>query len=392
LINSSASSLPRKIARDDTLAEGVNRLRLRQMPVKFTNENEYGAYTGMRGEFLSKFHQIENNPNFDVFESKDGSKRLIASKSSRLPDDEDKRKGRFGIDFHRAKPTFSEAKSFFKELPKALQNREWVGNIAFAAENEDKYEQKSKLYDRFYSFIFGFSPKTIYVAPHSGNTEREPDDILPYPELEIDAWTAGVAALCAFNNKRKPSGRVMISVHGNGYLGAIIDLGGFGILDSERLQQVADKIGSKYHQRIKQHASEYKEDFFDRAKRRLKHIQKIKGTLKPAELQLISTSDRYDVINIEKGLKLYGRGFKEYTLEEFENLLAEVNQSELLPLSANYIFPGEKVGRLLELKERVESGLLNSAIQIECSKLYLKRDPELIAEIILDVQNELFPQ
>ncbi len=64
------------------------------MPVKFVRENEYGAYIGMGEEFLNEFYQVESNPNFDVFKSRDGGRRLIASKSSRLPDDEDKEKGK----------------------------------------------------------------------------------------------------------------------------------------------------------------------------------------------------------------------------------------------------------------------------------------------------------
>jgi len=212
---------------------------------------------------------------------------------------------------------------------------------------------------------------------------------LPYPKLEIDAWTAGVAALCAFKDKRKPLGRVIISIHGNGYLGAVIDLGGFGIVDSRRLQRVANKLGNKCWERIQQLASEYKRDFFERARRRLKHIQRTRGTLDPAKLQAISMSDKYDVNNILKGLKLYGRKPKKYTLGEFDSLMAEIDKSKILPLSANHIFPGEKIGKLLRLKEKKESGLLDSAVQIECSKLYLREEPDLIA--ILDIRNELFP-
>jgi hypothetical protein len=361
------------------------------MKSKLAIENEYGAYMGVRREFLTKFRQIDDNPNFDVFESKDGSKRLVMSKCSRLPDDEDKENDKFGIDFHRAKPTISQAKTFHEELPNALQSRHWLGSIAFAAETEAEYEQKSRIYDDFYSYVFGSSAKTVYVTPHSGDVMRMPDTILPYPKLEIDAWTAGVAALCAFEDKRNPSQRLMISIHANGYLGAVIDLGGFGLLDHQKLELVADKLGNKYRERINQLASEYKRDFANRARRRLTHIQTARGTLNPAKLQAISTADKYDVVNIEKGLRLYKHRFKEYTVKEFDSLLTKVDENKILPVSANYIFSGEKVGRLLRLKERIRHGLLSSAIQVECSKLYLKKEPELIAEIILDVRNELFP-
>ena len=168
-----------------------------------------------------------------------------------------------------------------------------------------------------------------------------------------------------------------------------MSLGSFGILDSEKLQRVANKLGGKYFRRVQQLVSEYKGDFSYKAKKKLGHIQRARGTLNPAKLRAISSSDKYDVNNIIKGFKLYGQEFKDYTLEEFDRLLTQVNKNEILPLSINYIFSGEKIGRPLRLKEKIECGLLESAIQIECSKLYLEREPALLAGISLDVPNEL---
>jgi hypothetical protein len=197
-----------------------------------------------------------------------------------------------------------EALKYAEGLPLALESRKRLGNIAFAATTEEEYERKSSVWESFYSYIFGLSPKVIWVAPHSGNVTRVPDDILPYPKLEIDAFSAGVAASCAFKDRRKASGRVVISIHGNGYLETILDLGGFGILDERKLNLAANKIEMKYHEMVQNLASEYKQDFATCAMRRLEHIKDKRGILNSKELRHISTADKYDMGNIVKGLKL----------------------------------------------------------------------------------------
>jgi len=353
-------------------------------------ENEHGAYQEVSQEFLKEFVQKEINPNFDVYDSKDRAKRLILAKCSRLPDDEDLEKGRYGIDFHRRKPNFEEARKYSQELPQALEKREFLENIAFAAKDEKEYQKKSWIWDNFYSWIFGFSPKTIWVAPHSGDVKREPDEILPYPKLEIDAWTARITALCAMKDDQRAQKRVMISIHSNGYLGAIIDLGSFGIIEDEKLRSVAEKIERKYHQRFQIHSSDYKKDFFNRIQRWLKHVSKTRGTLSPRELKLISLADKHSIEIILKGLELYSQNPKAFTLDAFEEALTNLDEVDLKVISCNQIFPAENVGRLLNLKEKIKYGLLNSALQIECSKLYLKREPKLITEVILEIERELF--
>jgi hypothetical protein len=358
--------------------------------MKLVYENEHGAYLRMSAQFLEEFGLKESNPNFEVFDSQDNHRRFITVKSSRLPDDEDLAEGRYGMDFHRAKPTLKEALDYKQELPHALESRKWLGNIAFATTTEEEYKRKSSIWENFYSYIFGSPPKTIWVAPHSGNVTRVPDDILPYPKLEIDAFTAGVAASCAFNDKSKASGRIMISIHGNGYLGAILDLGGFGILEQEKLNSVTEKMEMKYHEKVQILASEYKQDFFTRAMRRLEHIEDKRGILNPEELRHISTADKYDVGNIVKGLKLYGQEITEFTVEEFEQAMHNLDEMEVQAVSSNHLFSGRHVGNLLRLPEKVKQGLLHSALQVECSKLYLERQPELITSMISDIKNEIF--
>lgn len=162
--------------------------------MNLVNESERGAYLGVTAEFLKQFESKESNPNFEVYDSLDGNNRFIAVKSSRLPDDEDLAEGRYGIDFLRAKPTLQEALQYRKELPQALESMKWLANMAFAAITREEYDRKSSVWEDFYSYICGLTPKTVWFTPHSGRVARVPDDILPYPEQVMDAFAAGVAA------------------------------------------------------------------------------------------------------------------------------------------------------------------------------------------------------
>ena len=358
--------------------------------MKLVYEDERGAYLGVNAGFLQGFVPKECNPNFEVFDSRDNHSRFIAVKSSRIPDDEDLEAGRYGIDFHRANPELKEALQFGDELPQALESTKWLANIAFASVTKEEYESKSSVWESFYSYIWGLKPKTVWVSPHSGSITRIPDDILPYPKDEMDSFTAGVAALCAFNDRNRALKRIMISIHGFGYLAAILDLGGFGIVDEEKLATVAKKTEMKYHERAQILADEYKQDFFLRATRGLEHIDNKKGTLNPDELNLTSTTAGHRVGFIIKGLRLYRQEIREFTLEEFKEAIKSLNKAEVQVISNNYLFPGRQVGKLLGLSEKIGHGLLHSALQIECSRLYLRKEPELITNMILDIKNELF--
>jgi len=358
--------------------------------MKLVHENEHGAYLGVNAEFLKEFMPKESNPNFDVFDSWDNYQRFIAVKSSRLPDDQDLTSGRYGIDFNRAKPELQEALQYGDELPYALESTRWLANMAFAASTREEYDRKSSAWENFYSYIWDLTPKTVWVTPHSGSITRIPDNILPHPKDEMDSFTAGVAALCAFNDKNKATKRVMISIHGFGYLAAILDLGGFGIMDEEKLAAVAKKIEIKYHERAQNLADEYKQDFFLRATRGLEYIKNKRGTLNPEELDFTSTAAGHRVGLIVKGLKLYGQEIKGFTLEEFKEAINSVNKMEVPVVSSNYLFPAMRVGKLLGLAEKIGDGLLDSALQIECSRLYLAKEPDLITNMVLDIKNELF--
>ncbi|MGD0795032.1 MAG: hypothetical protein ABR958_05525 [Dehalococcoidales bacterium] len=358
--------------------------------MKLVYEDEYGAYSGVRPEFLKNFKLKEKNPNFEVYDSKDNNNRFIAVKSSRLPDDQDLTEGKYGIDFHRAKPEPKEALQYKNELPQALEIRKWLNDIAFAAATSEEYDRKASVWDNFYSFIWDLMPQTVWVTPHSGSVARAPDEILPYPKSEMDAFTAGVAASSAFNNRNKALKRSMISIHSHNWVGAVLDLGGFGIIDEQKLDAFAKKMEMKYHERAQTIADEFKHDFFDRSIKWLDFIKNKRGTLNPQDLNHTSKTYRSIVENIVKGLRLYGQEIKEYTSEEFKVAIKSLNKMEMQVISSNYLFPAKHVGKILGVSEKIEHGMLHSALQIECLKVYLAKEPELIANIILDVKNELF--
>ncbi|MFC1948393.1 hypothetical protein ACFLXY_10805, partial [Chloroflexota bacterium] len=74
----------------------------------------------------------------------------------------------------------------------------------------------------------------------------------------------------------------------------------------------------------------------------------------------------------------------------FKEAMHNLNKMEVHVISSNYLFSGRHVGKTLGLSEKIGQGLLNSALQIECSKPYLANDPEFVADILLDVKRELF--
>ncbi len=355
--------------------------------MKLANEDEHGAYLGVKAEFLKEFVPKESNPNFEVFDSQDNHRRFIAVKSSRVPDDQDLTAGRFGIDFNRAKPTLQEALQYGVELPYGFK---WLSNIAFSAQTKEEYERKSSAWDNFYSYIWGPTPQTIWVAPHSGSVNRAPDDILRFPKLMIDTFTGGAAALCAFKDRSKAAKRLMISIHGTGHLGAVLNLGDFGILNEEKMDAVARKMKLKYHKRTQILAEEFKQDFIEKTILILENIKNKRGTLNPDELDHISYDDSFTVRLYLKGLRLYRQEIKDFTFTEYKKAIQNLSKIEVLVISNNYFYTGRNVGKLLKLSEKIECGLLHSAIIIECSRLYLARDPELVSNIILDVKNELF--
>ena len=170
-------------------------------------ENHAGAYIAPKPEIFCRYQLTNTNAHFDVLENE--RTRLILAKCSRLPDDEDAAAGRYGIDFHRALPPFTgesgftcdwgdgpipvNALNFARFLPRTIRFRQFTANLAFAAHTREAYETKRHIYQDFYRQVYTAKQPLVVATPHSGPVHRSPDDYHPFPESEIDAWTAGVA-------------------------------------------------------------------------------------------------------------------------------------------------------------------------------------------------------
>lgn len=357
--------------------------------MKLINEDKYGAYLGVTPAFLKEFIPKEMNPNFDVFDSKDGRRRFIAVKSSRMPDDQDLLRGKYGINFHRAKPDLGEANRYHTELSQAQITRQGLDNMAFAAANKEEYNKKSAVWDRFYAYIWGETPRSIWVTPHSGSVNRKPDVIFPYPKIEMDAYVAGIAARCAYYDTAGTPERTMISIHSHNWLGAVLDLGDFGVSDEAKLRGITAKIEKKYAEKTQVLAEACKQEFSLKVGPWLEHILNARGTLNPQELLQKYGIESHVINFVTTGLKLYKKEIKHFTLEEFREVIQSLNNTRIQVVSCNHLFPGRRIGRQLKLSSKINEGRLHFALQIECMKHYLKKAPELVSGIILDVKNAL---
>jgi hypothetical protein len=357
--------------------------------MKLVNEDEHGAYLSVRKEFLKEFTLKENNPNFEVYDSNDGNNRFIVTKASRLPDDEDINIGRYGINFHRANPDFNTAKAYHEELTMARVSRQALNSLAFAASTKEQYDDKSATWERFYSYIWDEKPQNVWVTPHSGSVERAPDDIFPYPKLELDAYAAGTAAQCVLRDTAPATKRTMVSVHSHNWFSGVIDIGGLGVNDEKKLTEAAAKIEAKYGDRVQSVAEACLGDFMTRVMLWLEHVFRIQGTLDPQQLSPASGIDWSVVYFATRGLKLYGRKVTRFTLEEFREAIESLKGERVRVVSCNYLFSGQQVGKQLALQEHIKQRRLDRAVQIECMKYYLKHERELVTDIILDYKHEL---
>jgi len=351
-------------------------------------QNSHGAYIGPTPELLVGFSYTENSPNYDLFDG--DCVRVLLGKCSRLADDEDVMGGMYGINFHRAMPSQKDAMAYAQVLPLALKNREFVGNFAFAARTVEEYKRKRDTYLRFYSHIYDREPRIVYVAPHCGDVRRPADNLLPFPEQELDSWTAGIVALCAQMHSCKVTQRIMVSIHSHYFPGPVIDVGDFGLLDTARLDTIVRKLENKYRDRLQTHREKYAREITDRLIARLAHIAQKHGTMEVGKLQQVSSQDRYDVQYATKGLQFYGIDVRDRTLEGFGDALSKLSLKEAIGIGLNCIVSGRYVSKLLGLEDKVRSGLLDGAVQIEISKPYAREEPFLIAQIVSELVDAYF--
>ena len=359
-------------------------------------ENQAGAYIAPKPEIFCRYQLTKTNPHFDVLENE--RNRLILAKCSRLPDDEDAAAGRYGIDFHRALPPFTgesgftcdwgdgpipvNALNFARFLPRTIRFRQFTANLAFAAHTREAYETKRQIYQDFYRQIYTAKQPLVVATPHSGPVHRSPDDYHPFPESEIDAWTAGVAVRLKppkLGNNR----RLLLSLHSTDYFGALMDIGDFGLAPNRILPQIIGELNIEFSKALSALQPSYRHHIISYTRRRLQWKYHRWGTLHPEQLANISTASRFEVMMLDKLTGEFVRPEERFTPDGFQRgLEAYFAAGTRAHVTLNNVFSGRKTAKLLNLAENTASAGFHSAVQIECSRFLARYYPETAAAII----------
>lgn len=358
-------------------------------------ETEQGAYLGPGPELEAAAVTVASTPHFDVFDW--GCRRLILGKCSRLPDDEDQVAGRYGIDFHRALPPFQGSSGFWcdwgtglievnaytyaRHLPRTLRFREFTANLAFAASTEEAYQAKCQVYQDFYSYLFNSDSRIILASPHSGEVRRPPDRYHPFPQSEIDGWTARVMARCQ-NPDHQGKKRVLISLHSTDYFGALMDIGDFGLPQNRVLTRIVEQLQEDFSASLSPLLTGYRDYIIPYTRSRLEWFAENWGTLDPERLAKKSTAARFEVVSL---LKITGQPEPRGRIRLSEMDQALQNYWDRPPqqfLALNGIFSGRKTAQLLNLKVKLEQAGIDYAVQVECSRFLARYNPDLAARLI----------
>jgi hypothetical protein len=359
-------------------------------------ENHVGAYLGPGPGLVPHYRLADTNPHFDVLENE--SSRIILAKCSRLPDDEDPAAGRYGIDFHRALPLFSgdsgitcdwgdgpilvNALNFARFLPRTIRFRQFTANLAFAASTAAAYEAKCQVYKDFYRQVYGANQPLVVATPHSGPVNRPPDDYHPFPESEIDAWTAGVAMRLGRPQLRK-NRQILLSLHSTDYFGALVDIGDFGLEPNALLPEIIAHLNVEFADDLAQMQPAYRDHILSYTQRRLQWKQNRWGTLNPEQLANISTASRFEVMMLDKLIGEFIKPEERFTYEGLQRgLEAYWFRDGQAHISLNTVFSGRKTARLLNLAENLPGAGFHTAVQVECSRFLARHYPELAARII----------
>jgi len=358
-------------------------------------ETEQGAYLGPGPELEAAAVAVAATPHFDVFDW--GGRRLILGKCSRLPDDEDQATGRYGIDFHRALPPFRGSSGFWcdwgagpievnaytyaSHLPRALRFREFTGNLAFAASTEEAYQTKCQVYQDFYSYLFKSDARIILASPHSGEVRRPPDRYHPFPQSEIDGWTARVMAQC---QAPTPQGkkRVLISLHSSDYFGFLLDIGDFGLPQNQALPRIVAQLREDFSPLLRPLLPDYRNHITPYTRSRLKWFAEKWGTLDPKRLATKSTAARFEVVNL---IKITGQTepWGSIGLAEIDRAIHNYfDRPAKQFIALNGIFSGRKAARLLNLSANLEEAGIDYAVQVECSRFLAQYYPALAGRLI----------
>ena len=359
-------------------------------------ENQAGAYLAPKPEILAYYRLTETNPHFDVLENE--SNRLILAKCSRLPDDEDPAAGRFGIDFHRALPPFTGESGFFCDwgdgpipvnalnfahfLPRTIRFRQFTANVAFAADTPEAYEIKKRVYQSFYRQVYTAEQPLVVTTPHSGPVHRPPDEYHPFPESEIDGWTARVAVRLE-RPELKKNRRLLLSLHRTDYFGALLDIGDFGLGSNGILPEITGKLNVEFTEALTALQPIYRDHIISYTLRRLEWKHNRWGTLHPEQLTNVSTASRFEVMMLDKLTGEFIRPEERFTLNGFRRgLEAYCGAGAKANISLNNVFSGRKTARLLNLAENLAGAGYHSAVQVECSRFLARYYPETAAAII----------
>jgi hypothetical protein len=323
---------------------------------------------------------------------------LILGKCSRLPDDEDHRAGRYGIDFQRALPPLDGASGFICDLgegpievsaynyaqylPRSLKFREFTANIAFAAWTWEEYQVKCQIYHEFYYHMYNSTSQIILASPHSGEVRRPPDDYHPFPQSEIDAWTARVMVRCVRPQTRGKKW-ILVSLHSTAYFGALLDIGDFGLTQNHLLPHVVAQLRENFSGPISAVLPAYRDYIFPYTKARLEWFEENWGTLEPEGLALISTAARFEVLSL---IKVMGDWAEREGCFTLHGMLKGLENHWDRPIhqfiTLNGIFSGRKTAQLLNLAEKLSQSGIDNAVQVECSRFLARYHPDLAANII----------
>ncbi len=359
-------------------------------------ESDRGAYLGPGPGLSGAACAVATGAHYDVFDWQ--GHRLILGKCSRLPDDEDLEAGCFGIDFHRALPAFASptevtcdlgagpvavnAFNYARYLPQTLRFREFTANLAFAARSWEEYQAKCRVYEEFYHHLYNSDCHTIMAAPHSGEIRRPPDIYQPFPQSEIDAWTARVVVRCV---GPVPAGRprFLISLHSTDYFGALLDIGDFGLPQNRYLPQLIARLQERYAGVLDFALPAYWDYILPYTRARLEWLEQHWHTLDPGRLAALCTTARFEILRLLRVTENYVDPDPDLTLAA---LLRGLEQYSLRPtrpfLTLNGFFSGRKTARLLKLADRLEQAGIHTAVQVECSRFLARHYPDLTAALI----------
>jgi len=359
-------------------------------------ESQMGAYLGPGPGLEGAAFPVATGPHFDVFDWH--RHRLIFGKCSRLPDDEDHWAGRYGIDFHRALPPFDGASGFVCDwgdgavvvnaynyaqyLPQALKFREFTANVAFAARTWEEYQAKCQVYQDFYHYLYNSDSQIILAAPHSGEVRRPADDYHPFPQSEMDAWTARVMVRCV---RAQPPGkkRILVSLHSTDYFGSLLDIGDFGLPQNQRLPSVVAQLRKDFSETITAVLPGYRNHILPYTRARLQWFEENWGTLEPEHLATISTAARFEVLSLLKVMGDCADPGDRYSLNMMlKGLESYWDRAAPQLISLNGIFSGRKTAQLLNLAEKLRQSGIDHAVQVECSRFLARHYPDLAANLI----------